>query len=406
MGRTLGSEARSPCPRTEECVRLRILDVLNLTPQKIRASHAGADPLTDVAPGNNAIQMTSPPSVWIVVLNWNGLTDTLVCLESLRRLDCAGHRVVVVDNGSTDGSVEALRRENLPPTLDIIETGRNLGYAGGNNLGIRHALDRGADFIFLLNNDTTVDPRLLDELVDAAERHPEVGCFGPWILYMHDPDRLWFSRSEWSSAKAAFTAPGKGRLASELPNSPADTEYVCGAALFFRAEVARKVGLLDERFFLVYEDSDWCFRARDAGFGCLTVPSARVWHRIGSSFSTEASPLRTYFSTRNKLLWAEKNLRRGEWWQILRAALRRVCPRSGVDRAIREPMHKVLVWAISAFVRECSRKLRDPQEIAHRVGVLDYVFRRFGDCPPKIRGLTQAWADAREKATVPSSQGS
>src|SRR5258706_8218616 len=132
-----------------------------------------------------------------------------------------------------------------------METGGNLGCAGGNNPGIRHALDRGADFILLLNNDTTVDPKLLDELVCAAERRPEVGCFGPWIFYMHDPDRLWFSRSDWSSAKAAFTAPGKGRLASELPNVSNDTDYVCGAALFFRAGVARKVGLLDERFFLV-----------------------------------------------------------------------------------------------------------------------------------------------------------
>jgi GT2 family glycosyltransferase len=356
--------------------------------------------------GTETVAMSAPPCVWIVVLNWNGIVDTLACLESLRRLDYAGYRIVVVDNGSTDGSVETLRQESLPSTLEIVETGRNLGYAGGNNVGIRYALDRGADFILLLNNDTTVDPMLLDELLGAAERHPAVGCFGPWIFYMHEPDRLWFSRSEWSPAKSAFTAPGKGRPASEVPTEPADTEYVCGAALFFRAEVAREIGLFDERFFLVYEDSDWCFRARRAGFGCMMVPAARVWHRIGTSFSGEASPLRTYFSTRNNLLWGEKNVARDEWWRMLRGVSGRLLPRLGIDRTAAGPMHKTLLWAVNGFVREWSRKLQDPQEVAYRRGVFDYVFRRFGDCPSKIHALTQTWASAREAADVSSSLGS
>ena len=123
------------------------------------------------------------------------------------------------------------------------------------------------------------------------------------------------------------------------------TEYVCGAALFFRAAVARKIGLLDERFFLVYEDSDWCFRARRAGFACVSVPKARVWHKVGTSFGSESSPLRTYFSTRNKLLWTEKNVSRREWWDILRAALRRLYPGFALDRKACVPAHKALLWA-------------------------------------------------------------
>jgi len=247
---------------------------------------------------------------------------------------------------------------------------------------------------------------LLDELVKAAEKHPEVGCFGPWIFYMHDPDRLWFIRSEWDPALTAFTAPGKGRLAVELADAARNTDYVCGAALFFRAAVAREIGLLDERFFLVYEDSDWCFRARRAGFGCLMVPEARVWHRVGASFSSEDSPLRTYFSTRNRLLWAEKNAPHRERWRILRAALRRIYPRLGIDRSAAGRRHKVLFWALNGFVRECSRKLHDPDETAHRRGVFDYIFRRFGDCPAEIRKLTQAWTSAREKASVSRGAGS
>jgi GT2 family glycosyltransferase len=309
----------------------------------------------------------------------------------------------VVDNGSTDGSVDALRGARSSTGFELIEAERNLGYAGGNNVGIRHALDNGAEFILVLNNDTVVDPSLLDELVASAERHPEAGCFGPWIFYMHDPDRLWFTRSDWSSELSAFTAPGKGLLASELSSETTSTEYVCGAALFFRAGVARQIGLLDERFFLVYEDSDWCFRARRAGFACLAVPSARVWHKIGTSFGSEASPLRTYFSTRNKLLWAEKNASRGERRRIMRAALRRLYPRFAIDRSTASAMHKALLWAANNFVREWPRKLHDPQETAHRQAVLDYLFRRFGDCPPEIRALAVAWASTRTTSATPSS---
>ena len=186
--------------------------------------------------------MISLPSVWIVVLNWNGLTDTLACLASLRRLQYTAHRVVVVDNGSTDGSTDAIRRDSANDGIEMIEAKGNLGYAGGNNLGIRHALDRGADFILVLNNDTTVDPMLLDELLAAADRYPDAGCLGPWIFYMHDPERLWFTRSDWSSELSAFTAPDKGSLASALPRETTATDYVCGAALFFRSAVARLVG--------------------------------------------------------------------------------------------------------------------------------------------------------------------
>jgi GT2 family glycosyltransferase len=336
--------------------------------------------------------MANSPSVWIVVLNWNGVSDTLACLESLRELQYTQRRVVVVDNGSTDGSVDALRAAKSRLSIEIIEAASNLGYAGGNNLGIRYALEHDADFILILNNDTVVDPMLLDELVAAATQHPEAGCFGPWIFYMHDRDRLWFTRSWWETEAAAFTARSKGKLASELANESTSTEYVCGAALFFRSEVAQKIGLLDKRFFLVYEDSDWGFRARRAGFECLAVPSAKVWHKIGTSFGSEESPLRTYFSSRNKLLWAEKHLSRREWLQILSGSLGRFSPGFGLEVSEAGSRSKALLWGIDEFVRELSRKRHDPQEIAHRCGVRDYLLRRFGDCAPKIRALAQKWA--------------
>jgi GT2 family glycosyltransferase len=344
--------------------------------------------------------MSKPPLVSIVVLNWNGLSDTLACLRSLRDLRYAERRVVVVDNGSTDGSVAALRSAAANHEFELVEAGSNLGYAGGNNLGIHYALDHGADFVLVLNNDTTVDPMLLDELVEAADRHPQAGCFGPWIFYMHDRERLWFARAAWSSEFVSFNWPGKDRVASEVSDAATHTAYVCGAALFFRADVARQIGVFDERFFLVYEESDWCYRARRAGFECLTVPKARVWHKVGTSFGSEDSPLRTYFSMRNKLLWAEKNATRGEWLRLLRGALRRLYPEFSRDRGPGIPAHKALLWASAGFMREWSRRRRDPQEAAHRQAVLDYVLRRFGDCPPKIRTLAQAWSMDRNATTA------
>jgi GT2 family glycosyltransferase len=343
------------------------------------------------------------PSIWIVVLNWNGLTDTLACLQSLRQVRYAGRHIVVVDNGSSDGSVAALRGVTQDHEFELIEAGSNLGYAGGNNLGIRYALDHSADFVLVLNNDTTVDPMLLDELVAAADRHPQSGCFGPWIYYMHDRERLWFARAAWSSKSVSFSWPGKDRLASELLAEATRTDYVCGAALFFRADVVRQIGYLDERFFLVYEESDWCYRARRAGFECLTVPKARVWHKVGTSFGSEDSPLRTYFSMRNKLLWAEKNATRAEWFRLLQGAIRRLYPGIARGRGAGIPAHKVLLWAWAGFVRESSRKRSDPQEAAHRQAVLDYMLRRFGDCPPKIRALARAWSDARNAEAVTGS---
>ena len=149
---------------------------------------------------------------------------------------------------------------------------------------------------------------------------------------MHDPERLWCTSSEWDPVVGAFTAPGKGSLASEVSQEPSSTEYVCGAALFFRANVARRIGLLDERFFLVYEDSDWGFRARRAGFGCMTIPAGRVWHKVGTSFGSESSPLRTYFSIRaTGCSGARRIFRWRERTRMLATALRRLLPALRVE---------------------------------------------------------------------------
>lgn len=338
------------------------------------------------------------PQIAIVILNWNGKQDTLECLASASDLQYPNHRIIVVDNGSSDGSIEAI--SSAYPHVTLIPTGANLGFAEGNNVGIRAALDAGAEYVMLLNNDTQIAPDCLDHLHSVFKERPKAGVAGPRVLYMHERTKVWFEQAQWNVDKADFAFPGQDRDVSELTQEPHDTEYVCGAAMMFRAEAARRIGLLDPRFFLVYEESDWCFRARRAGFECLTVPRARIWHKIGMSFGGEESPLRTYFAVRNRLLWLEKNQ---PLTTLLRVTLKEIGQllkefAVNVGRWLRKMMKRdflqQLYWSFQKG-RWLSTVL-GPVLAARWIGVWDYVFRRFGNCPDTIRAINSSWS--RERA--------
>lgn len=341
------------------------------------------------------------PKVYIVVLNWNGGDDTLQCLESLQTLSYKNFSIVLVDNGSTDGSVERIRKKNWPIQITFIETGKNLGFAEGNNVGIRYALAEEAEFILLLNNDTVVDGGMVDELISAAARYPQDGCFGPRILYMDRPDTVWFNEARWDMRNLRLSFPGQDKPATELPSWDVDTDYVCGAALFFRAEVARQIGLLDSRFFLVFEEADWCFRAHRAGYGCKVVPSAKLWHKVGASFGSEGSPLRTYFSSRNRLLWGERNLPWRSRLRLLFRSFNRLFPHFALSADHRVPIPKRVLWASRQYLRAWYRRIHDPHQRALRMGIRDYLLRQFGDCPIQVREISDKWAESRQRALVP-----
>jgi GT2 family glycosyltransferase len=347
------------------------------------------------------------PLVSIVILNWNGGLDTLRCIESLARISYSNWEAIVVDNGSSDQSLSLLRGRDWPFTLDILETGRNLGFAEGNNAGVRLAIAHGARYVMLLNNDTIVSPDLIDALVGAAESHPQDGIFGPVICYLDRPDVVWFACGKWNAGSLQFEWPGQGEEMASAVDRCAGTDYVCGAGMFFRAEIVERIGLLDGRFFLVYEESDWCFRARRAGIGCRMVPAARIWHKIGASFGTEASPLRSYFSTRNELLWAEKNLPLGSRGRILARAIRRHLPAPSLGTHPSVPLAKRIAWAAAQFGRDWRRLMGDARQRASRRGLRDYLLRRFGDCPPEVRQISGAWAaDASAGGSGPATRRS
>ena len=237
------------------------------------------------------------PNVWIVLVNYNGLADTKACLRSL-----AGQTrpasVVVVDNASAVDPVGELRAEF--PGVDVVQAGTNGGWAGGNNVGLRHALDRGADWVVLLNNDTTVSPDLVARLVAAAAARPDVGVLGPVIRFMAPPSEVQtegvvFNRPDRTGFFQRHPVP----LRADDPPHIVDVDIVNGCCLMVRRAVVDKIGFVDEAFFLIHEESDFCLRAQEAGFANGVLAEALVWHKGSSSFQREGKRLQRYFDTRN-----------------------------------------------------------------------------------------------------------
>jgi GT2 family glycosyltransferase len=343
-----------------------------------------------------AIASATMPAVALVVLNWNGANDTLACLVSLETLTYPNFRVLLVDNGSTDDSIAQFRAYSAPYPLELLTTNHNLGYAGGNNVGTRRAIDTGAEFVLILNNDTTVSPELLEQLVESAQRHPDAGVFSARLLYFDRPSTVWFDGAEWNRRINFLEWPGQDLDIADLPCEDHETAYACGAALFFRVRVVQQIGLLDELFFLVWEEVDWCYRAREAGWKILVVPSARVWHKVGASFGSECSPLRTYFSTRNELLWFQRHASRAARIRIALKTLERLAPKFCLSRDPVVSVFKRFLWATADYLDAWLGKGTRFEYLSKRRAILDYICRRFGDCPKEVRVWSATWATSRK----------
>lgn len=241
------------------------------------------------------------PSVSIIVLNYNNREDTLECLRSLQHLTCRRVTVILVDNSSTDGTVEAVRHEY--PQLTVIETGANLGFTGGNNVGIDYALSSGAEYIMLLNNDTVVAPDMIDIMIDAMQQDPSIAVSGPTIYYYDQPEIVWSagSRVDWKRGLTSMLGIGEEDK-GQFGQLPRPVDFVTGCALLARRDVWEQVGLLSNDFFMYYEETEWCVRAARAGFRIAHIPTAMMWHKI-SLEARETSPHTVYYMTRNRLLF-------------------------------------------------------------------------------------------------------
>lgn len=220
------------------------------------------------------------PKVCCVVLTWNDKENVIECLESMSHLTYSHLEIVVSDNGSTDGTIEAIKSQF--PEVILLENGKNLFWAGGNNVGIEYALEHDADYIFLLNNDIIVDPELVSELVKVGESDPKIGALGPKIYYYNADKKLWYAGAKiyfWRgiARHIGIREEDRGQY-DELTT----TDYVTGCALMIKREVVEKIGLIDPTYIAYGEDADWSHRAKLAGYKLVYVPAAVMWHKIGA----------------------------------------------------------------------------------------------------------------------------
>ncbi|MBU1327463.1 glycosyltransferase family 2 protein [Patescibacteria group bacterium] len=251
--------------------------------------------------------------VFVVIVNWNGKNDTLTCLSSLLSINKEKVRlhVIVVDNGSTDDSVRGIQEKH--PWVKMLTTGENLGFTGGNNAGIRYALREGADYIWLLNNDTIVDKDALSIL--RAFEDPGAGIAGSKIYFApgkeYHKDRysqsergkvFWYAGGiiDWANMYASHR--GVDAVDEGQYDRLEQTPFITGCSMMARRGVFEKIGVLDDRLYLYLEDVDICLRAKRHGFSLWYVPSSIVWHVNAGSSGGAGNPLQDYYITRNRLL--------------------------------------------------------------------------------------------------------
>jgi len=251
----------------------------------------------------------------VIVLNYNGWENTLECVESLKnaRNSKVGMEIIVVDNNSTDSSKQHL---NNIQDITLIQNEDNLGYSGGNNVGIKYALDKNFDFVLLINNDTYVGKNFFRGLYQGLEiadiLSPKI-YFAPGYEFhksrYHKTDLgnvIWFSggKIDWQNVMGFHM--GVDEIDNGQFAESREIDFATGACMLVKTKVFKRIGLLDEKYFLYLEDMDFCVRAKKAGFSIVFFPKATLWHKNAASVGGSGSSLQDYYITRNRLLFAFK----------------------------------------------------------------------------------------------------
>lgn len=262
--------------------------------------------------------------VYTVVLNWNNADDTLQCLESLSKSHYANHRILVVDNGSVDGSAGRIRSEF--PSVELVELNSNRGYAEGNNAGIELAIKRDADYVLILNNDTIIAPNLVEELVRFAEAEPTAGIIGPKVYCLSESEKLYALGSSiaWQRGETIHRAMFESMTSYSHVTDPEEVDFIAGCGVLLRRELIQNGGLLDQSYYLNFEDVEFSVRARKLGFQTWLVPSAVIWHKVSATLGRE-SAANTYYTTRNSLKFFMNNgPRKTRWLAVTRILTRTI----------------------------------------------------------------------------------
>jgi GT2 family glycosyltransferase len=236
--------------------------------------------------------------ITILILNYVQWGDTSKCVRSLRQSTYTSYEIVIIDNGSPNDSEQQLRKEF--PDLTFYQTGKNLGYTGGINFGIRKVLQGKSEFILILNPDTEVDPFCLSRLVRALEENQDAAVAGGTILYASDHQKIWYAGGElipWKGVAEHFTTMrGEDDL---VPGRFRKVTFVTGCAMLLRVSAINSIGFLDERFFMYLDDIEYCARVQRLGFSLIYVPGATIFHNV---VWVDEAVHKLYYSIRNRFL--------------------------------------------------------------------------------------------------------
>lgn len=253
----------------------------------------------------------APSSVAIIVLNWNGYSHSLICLRSLSQVNYPNLKIILVDNGSVDGSVQKLKDEFRDVTF--LENQNNLGFTGGNNAGIEYALNQEFDHILLLNNDTTVMPDFLEKLVSLLESYPQAGMVQPLILFEDNKNKIWSAGGKYNSFNGNSITQGDRKNVDNFSLTISELDWATGCCILVSSRLVKEIGLLQNSYFAYFEDVDWSLRARKAGYKILLQPESIIYHE-GSAASKKQfdegilSPTVFYLHSRNQLFQLRRHV--------------------------------------------------------------------------------------------------
>lgn len=249
------------------------------------------------------------PSVAIILVNWKTPSDTIECIDSLINLNYSGFKVFVVDNGSNDGSDTKIQKHINSISLDceLIKSNENLGFSGGNNIAIKKAIEEGFQWFWLLNNDTIAQKDSLSTLVDFGLQNKNAGILGSKIYYFNS-NKIWYAGGYVDYKTGKGSSIGRDEVDNGQYDIAKKCDYITGCSMLVRKEVIDSIGLLEDGFFLYYEDTDWSLRARLKGWNCYYVPTSIIEHKVGkSSEEGYSSPFLSYYNLRNRYLMTRRN---------------------------------------------------------------------------------------------------
>lgn len=253
----------------------------------------------------------SYPKIFLIILNWNGKEVLKECLESIEKIDYPNYEVIVVDNGSTDGSQKAIEEDF--PYVHLIENDKNEGVAEGQNIGIRYALEKKTDYVFITNNDTTLDKNLLKELLKVAESDDKIGVVGPIVYWANDPERIQFAGAMINWEKGNCYLLEAGEIEKEHQDVK-EVDYV--GSVFVSMDIIKKVGLYNSKYFAYWEDTDFCTRIKKEGYKVVYVPKAKIWHK-GTYTIGKISGFYEYHMARNMFWFMKQHATRRQYLSFL-----------------------------------------------------------------------------------------